>query len=261
MLERVTIPTQPLHLPATDCRRLLEQQGPSLALWRAAEIAALREQIYPRPVLDLGCGDGLVTSLVLQQVDLGVDPDAQVLHQAQQRGIYARLAAVPIEAAQLPAASVATLVSNSVLEHLPQLDRVLAAVSRLLRPGGKLIFTAPTEAFSRWLVLPAAQYARWRNRVLGHHNLWSWECWAEHLGRAGLAVELVRPYLRRPLVWLWDALELLQQIWIARRRLVSLVWRRIPPPQMEYLAARMARWDLAAPAPGGGRLIVARKVG
>ena len=72
----------PLHLPAPMFRVLLEQQGPSLGLWRAAEVAALREQGYHRPVLDLGCGDGLVTSLVLRPVEVGVDPDGTALARA-----------------------------------------------------------------------------------------------------------------------------------------------------------------------------------
>ena len=64
--------------------------GPSLGLWRAAEIAALREQTYEPPVLDLGCGDRA-----------GPEPGG----------------------------------------------------ARALRPGGRLILTAPTEAFSRQLAL------------------------------------------------------------------------------------------------------------
>jgi hypothetical protein len=60
-------------------------------------------------------------------------------------------------------------------------------------------------------------------------------------------------------VSLWDALELLQQIWVFRRRLVGIVWRRIPPLIMNKLAECASRLDLSAPAPGGGRLIVARK--
>ncbi len=57
----------PLYLDTPTFRLLLDLQGPSLALWRAAEIAALREQTFEPPVLDLGCGDGIVSSMVLSQ--------------------------------------------------------------------------------------------------------------------------------------------------------------------------------------------------
>lgn len=250
---------RPLHLDMPTFRILLEKQGPSLGLWRAAEIAVLREQQYDRPILDLGCGDGLVTSLVLSRVEVGLDPDKDALARAAQMGIYERFVAEPAEVAQLPCESVSTVLSNSVLEHLLHLDAVLEAVARVLRPGGQLIFTAPTAGFSQWLVLPIAPYAAWRNRQLQHLNLWTIDCWTEHLAKVGLEVQEVRPYLRPELVRVWDALELLQQIWIGPRRLLSIFWRCIPSKRMDQLAQKMAQLDLAAPLPGGGCLIAARK--
>ncbi len=248
-----------LHLDMPTFQLLLEQQGPSLGLWRAAEVAVLRQQTYEPPILDLGCGDGLVTSMVLSEIDIGIDPDPKPLAQAQGRGIYQRLLALPVENAQLPNESISTVVSNSVLEHIPQLDTVLEAVARLLRPSGKLIFTTPTEAFSGWLALPITGYATWRNQQLCHLNLWTVEQWAQHLERVGLEIEEVRPYLRRELVSTWDALELLQQIRMGKRRVFGLFWRRIPPSVIERLADWASHLDLSASAKGGGRLIVARK--
>lgn len=246
-------PATPLRLDAFTCRILLELQGPSLGLWRAAEIAALREQSFERPILDVGCGDGLVTSLALSAVDVGLDPDERTLARAARLGLYEQFECAPVEEPRLADASFATVISNSVLEHLPRVDEALAAIARLLQPRGKFVLTAPTEAFSRWLTLPVERYAAWRNHKLAHLNLWSTEQWRQHLEAVGLEVEMVRPYLRRELVMLWDALELLQQVWIGRRRL--------PPRLLDRLALLLARLDLSAQAPGGGRLIVARKRG
>lgn len=238
---------------------LLERQGPSLGLWHAAEIAVLREASIKSPVLDLGCGDGLITSMVLSSVEVGLDPDNKALEQAFRRGVYGRLAALYIEEAPLPEESFSTVVSNSVLEHIPQIDAALGAAARLLRPGGRLVFTVPTEEFSACLVLPLARYAAWRNRILEHLNLWPVERWAKHLQRAGLAVELVRPYLRPYLVRAWDALELLQQVRIHRQRPFSTAWRHLPPAAQGSIARLGARLDLSAPGSGSGRMIVARK--
>jgi len=260
VLEMAVLTTsRSLYLDAATFHTLLKLQGPSLGLWRAAEVAALREQVYEHPVLDLGCGDGLVTSQVLSRVEIGLDPDEKVLKRAAQIGIYERFEAVQAEEMRLPDASIGTVVSNSVLEHLPHLDGVLEAVARVLRPGGRLIFTVPTEAFSKWLVLPVARYAAWRNGQLYHLHLRPVEWWVSHLERVGLKVEEVRPYLRHELVSTWDALELLQQIWVFHRRLVGVVWQRIPPTVLERMACWAAQIDLSAPASGGGRLVVARK--
>ncbi len=251
---------RPLHLDAATFRVLLELQGPSLGLWRAAEIAALREQVYEPPVLDLRCGDGLVTSMVLPRVEVGLDPDEKALAQAARRGIYARFEAMPAEEARLEDESIATVVSNSVLEHLPRIQAVLETIARVLRPGGRLIFTMPTDVLSRWLTLPLGCYATWRNSQLCHINLWSTEGWTSQLRQVGLEVVEIRPYLRHELVSLWDGLELLQQIWIGRRRLVGIAWRRIPPTMLDRLAQWASRLDLSASPAGGGRLIVARKL-
>jgi len=251
--------SRPLYLDAATFHTLLKLQGPSLGLWRAAEIAVLREQVYEHPILDLGCGDGLVTSQVLPRVEIGLDPDEKVLKRATQSGIYERFEATPAEEMRLPDSSMGTVVSNSVLEHLPHLDAVLEAVARVLRIGGRLIFTVPTEAFSTWLVLPVAKYAGWRNSQLCHLNLWPIERWVSHLERVGLEVEEVRPYLRHELVSTWDALELLQQIWIFHRRLVSIVWQHIPPSLLDHMSCWASYVDLSSQAPGGGRLVVARK--
>jgi predicted TPR repeat methyltransferase len=239
---------------------LLERMGPSLGLWRAAEVAALREQSYRAPILDIGCGDGIVTAHVLSAVDIGVDPDRNALAKAARQGIYRQLIPIAVEEAPLPAACIRTVVSNSVLEHLPQLDLVLAAVARVLRPGGKFIFTAPTETFAKWLAIPSTRYAAWRNRQLGHLNLWSLECWAERLEQAGFEFLETRCYLRRHWVFLWDALELAQMVWVSRKRLVGVLWKRLSMNWLNRLAQWASTLDLGADAEGGGRMIVARKL-
>jgi SAM-dependent methyltransferase len=250
---------KPLYLNQEDFYTLLANQGPSLGLWRAAEVAALREQAYDPPVLDLGCGDALVSSLVVSKIDFGFDPDPVALEKAKRRGIYRQLEALPVEQAGLARGSIRTVLSNSVLEHIPNLDEVLAEVGWLLEPGGRLIFTAPTEAFSGWLTFPLVGYANHRNRQFAHRNLWPLEEWAEHLQQAGLEITCVRPYLRHPLVALWDFLELLQQVRIFKRRMVGMMWRAIPAETKHRLAGRASRTDLSAQEPGGGRLIVAEK--
>jgi SAM-dependent methyltransferase len=251
--------TDPLYLDTRSFRALFEQLGPSLSVWRAAEIAALRTVAYEPPVLDLGCGDGLVTSFILSRVDIGLDPDPRALARAAGRGLYHRMIPTTLEEARLPEEGMATVLSNSVLEHLPDPNGVLAAIAHVLRPGGRLILTVPTSAFSCWLFLPSARYATRRNRQLIHRNLWPAHEWARRLARVGLEVEIVRPYLSRRTVRAWDALDLLERVWIGRQRVVSLVWHRLSPGTLERLARRASRLNLAAPPPGGGQLLVARK--
>ena len=248
-----------LHLGPEDFHSLFEQLGPSLGFWRAAEIAALRAQRYDPPVLDLGCGDGLVTSYVLSDVAVGVDPSKIAIAGAARRRLYHRLEAKPIEAVDVTPGTIGTVLSNSVLEHIRDIDGALRATAQLLRPGGRLIFTVPTEAFSRWLALPIPAYRDWRNCHYEHRNLWTVERWRAELQRGGFTLTTVQPYLRHQMVTAWDALELLQRVWIGRYRLFGVCWRRLPRTLLARLARRAARMDLAAPMPGGGRLMVAQR--
>ncbi|HET7563986.1 MAG TPA: class I SAM-dependent methyltransferase [Gemmatimonadaceae bacterium] len=254
-----SVGSRAVHLDAPTCRALLRELGPSLGLWRAAEVAVLREVTYEPPVLDLGCGDGAAVSRVLSRVAFGVDPDTRTLERAARRGIYEQLLPVRVEALPMRAASMSTVVSNSVLEHIPRVDAVFHAVHRMLRPRGRFVFTTPTEAFSDALTFPLGPYARWRNRQYGHVNLWPLRRWRAHLERAGLELEYTRTYLRPSLVRMWDALDLTQQLRMGRAGIVSAAWHRLPDAWLGRLAERVARWDLSAAHDGGGRLIVARK--
>jgi SAM-dependent methyltransferase len=251
--------TSSLYLAETDFRFLLEKLGPSLGLWRAAEIAALREQAFEHPVLDLGCGDGLITSQVLSKVDIGLDPDSEALQRADRLGIYGSFQTAFAEHAVIQPESVATIISNSVLEHIFQIDKTLQVLSDALRPGGRLIFTAPTEAFNQWLALPNQAYADWRNRHFVHLNVWSLVEWESHLRQAGFEIEVVRPYLRRVWVTAWDWLELIQMVRLGKRRIAGAAWKKMPRSWITWLSERGARTDLSANEPGGGRLISARK--
>ncbi|HEX6966507.1 MAG TPA: class I SAM-dependent methyltransferase [Gemmatimonadaceae bacterium] len=248
-----------LHLDAATWRALLRELGPSLGLWRAAEVAVLRVVTYEPPILDLGCGDGATVSHVLTRVAFGVDPDARALARAARRGIYEQLLPVRVEALPLRAGSMGTVLSNSVLEHIPRVDTVLQAVHRLLRPGGRLVFTAPTDVFGASLTVPIGAYTRWRNRSYGHVNLWPLRRWRAHLEHAGLEIEYTRSYLRSALVRIWDALDLAQQLRAGRAGVVAALWHRLPDAWIDRWADRLARCDLSAAHDGGGRLIVARK--
>lgn len=249
-----------LTLDWNTFRVLLKQMGPSLGLWRAAEIAVLRTQRFTHPIAEVGCGDGLVSSFVLDRIEYGFDPDVKALHRARPRGLYQHLQAVTVEQANVRAGSIATVVSNSVLEHVPRLGDALLAIRRLLRPGGRLIFTVPTEAMHRWLMLPVRRYTDWRNQSYAHWNLWPLAQWRNELAAAGFEIERACPYLRPGLVFAWDTLDMLQHPALNGKRLFPAFWKKLPQSWLDRLAVRAARLDLSAPEPGGGRMIVARRL-
>lgn len=107
--------------------------GPLLEL--AGDVTGLR-------VLDLGCGDGTLTAeLSAAGADvLGVDADASMVAATRARGL---------EAVQADARDLAELegsfdlvLSNAVLHWIAEVDEVVAAVARVLRPGGRFVLEA-----------------------------------------------------------------------------------------------------------------------
>ena len=169
------------------------------ALLRAVE-ARLYQPLLPlaEPVLDLGCGDGHFASVAFPTpLAAGIDPDIRALREAQARHAYRVLVQARGDRLPFPSERVATGVSNSVLEHIPDVQAVLAEVSRLLAPGGRLIFCVPGERFTELLFFPqffrrlglaglAGAYERYFNRISRHHHCQGAEAWRERLSQAGL---------------------------------------------------------------------------
>lgn len=101
-------------------------------------------------VLDFGCGTGVLFESALQHAEhvYGVDVvlDAARLW-VERRGLQHRVSLLtPEEAWQtLEDDSVDMIIAAEVLEHIEDLSETLAAFRRVLRPGGALLSSLPTE--------------------------------------------------------------------------------------------------------------------
>src|SRR5208283_2776522 len=95
---------------------------PSLAAWRAAELKALRQCTFAPPVLEIGCGNGRFTSLLLQRVDWGVDLNPREVELcAQGNHTYRRLGCMDARRLTFADGVFATVYANCVVEHIPDL--------------------------------------------------------------------------------------------------------------------------------------------
>jgi SAM-dependent methyltransferase len=100
------------------------------------------EWLGPKPgerILDLGCGDGQLTTRLAAAgaTVIGVDASAPMVEAARARGIDA----VVGNAEQLPFADAAfdAVFSNAALHWVRDQDAMLAEVHRVLRPGGRFV--------------------------------------------------------------------------------------------------------------------------
>lgn len=99
------------------------------------------ELLAPKPgerILDLGCGDGVLTKKI---ADLGcdvvaVDSSAAFIEAARKLGLVAHVA----DAVALPYREEFDAVfSNAVLHWIKRADEMIAGVHRSLRPGGRFV--------------------------------------------------------------------------------------------------------------------------
>jgi SAM-dependent methyltransferase len=106
-------------------------------------------------VLDYGCGDGALLSVLAGRAPAGVelhgfDPNALGLQYAQaaltERSITATLHE---STAEIPAGFFDRVICTEVIEHASDPAGMLAEIARMLKPGGRLVITTPirlTEA-------------------------------------------------------------------------------------------------------------------
>lgn len=167
--------------------------------------------------LDLGCGDGLLTRIVLEGVGpravVGVDPDPGEAEQARSLGIYERVHVAGGDSVPEGDGSFDWVLSNSVLEHIPAIDPVIAEVARLLRPGGSLVFNVPSTGFHASLrgpLLPGGSreaYLLHLDRRLAHHRYWGESEWRAALEPHGLRVVSATTYMDRAQVRRWESIS------------------------------------------------------
>jgi SAM-dependent methyltransferase len=103
--------------------------------------AAVLDLLAPQPgehILDLGCGDGVLTQKLVDAgaTVIGIDPDAAMIAAAQARGLDARIG----DARQLAFDhQFGAVFTNAALHWVGVPDIVTAGVARALKPGGRYV--------------------------------------------------------------------------------------------------------------------------
>jgi SAM-dependent methyltransferase len=118
---------------------------------RAILVEAVAER-EPRRVLDVGCGTGDLAQMVAERTGAevtAVDQSPRMVELARERGIDVQVA----DAAELPFADAAfdCVVAAWMLFHVPDLDRVLAEIVRVLVDDGRLVAATNSEDHVREL--------------------------------------------------------------------------------------------------------------
>ena len=209
------------------------------ALLRAVEARFYQNLDLPEPILDLGCGDGNFAELTFpnRMLTAGIDPWWNPLQKAKRANAHQLLLQSLGHNLPFPDNHFATIISNSVLEHIPDVQPVLQEANRVLQPDGRLVITMPNHNYTNYLDGAlffdrlglkglAGQYRRFFNFIARHAHTDSAERWAVRLAQAGFVVEQ------------W-------QYYFSKEALHALEWGHVQGLPSAVLHALTGHWILA----------------
>lgn len=198
---------------------------PSNALWRSIEsykFCKVFQRIKTPPILDIGCGEGSFEEIVLENIDVAVDSSRIEIEGAKikkKKGIIKEI--ILADAKNLPFKKEVfrTVVSNSVIEHIIEVDNVLSEVKRVLKNGGNTVITATTPDFNRQSIIVSllrglrlekisSIYLTKRNNFFQHHTLIDSEEWINKFEKAKLKVQFWEYYCPKETIRVFEILNL-----------------------------------------------------
>ncbi|HEV2352772.1 MAG TPA: class I SAM-dependent methyltransferase [Puia sp.] len=181
-------------------REYLEKTPIAMAFWRSMECHRFSKEKLDHPVLDVGCGDGFLARVAFGgHLEAGIDLDRQEVERAVKSGSYKK--AICASATDLPFKNKAfkTVISNCVLEHIPDIDGALKEIHRVLKSKGRLMITVPSECYTNdsyfRRLLSAIGFSglgKWYvdnlNKTFKHFHVDDRKTWEKRLKKAGFKV-------------------------------------------------------------------------
>jgi len=160
-------------------------------------LAELFSQAAPRSILDVGCGEGVLTHKWAQGLEgrvVGIDLEDPAIQAEWEKRQAPNLEYQVMKAENLPFADgefeLATAIE--VLEHVPDPEHTVAEMARVAQRW--LLVSVPREPL--WRALNMARGAYWKDlgNTPGHVNHWSKGSFVALLSRHGDVVQARSPF-------------------------------------------------------------------
>jgi 2-polyprenyl-3-methyl-5-hydroxy-6-metoxy-1,4-benzoquinol methylase len=208
-------------MPSLFYKKYISVAPLALAIERCLECEILSQQEIKKPILDLGCGDGVFSSVVFydkyDKIDTGIDADPKEIERAKQKNIYNELLCCKADKIPKETGFYNTIFSNSVLEHIPLLDPVLLEAHRLLGSSGNFYITVPNDNFDKFNMIAtilraahcyslAARFSGFYNHFWHHYHFYAKKDWISLFNKTGFEVIETKEYDSHALCFLNDCL-------------------------------------------------------
>ena len=154
-------------------------------------------QAAPSTLLDVGCGEGVLTHKWAQRVEgqvVGIDLDDPQLHAEWENRTAPNLEYKVMKAENLPFSGdeFDLAAAIEVLEHVPDPEHTVAEMARVA--SRHLLVSVPREPLWRGLNMARGAYWRDLGNTPGHLNHWSKRSFVQLLSRHGEVVEARSPF-------------------------------------------------------------------
>lgn len=127
---------------AVTGERVMTAEGGFNPTWQrhVAAYALAAPHLPEGRVVDVGCGVGHSYKLLDPRETVGVDVDADALSNQDRRTVLADMRDLPFAAGEFDGA-----ISVHSIEHVPDPDRALAEIARVLSPDGAAVLVTPNR--------------------------------------------------------------------------------------------------------------------
>jgi ubiquinone/menaquinone biosynthesis C-methylase UbiE len=151
----------------------------------------------PKSLLDVGCGEGVLTEQWAKRIDgrvVGIDLDDPQLHAEWEKRQAQNLEYKVMKAENLPFADGEFDVASAieVLEHVPDPEHTVAEMARVA--SGHVLVSVPREPLWRGLNMARGAYLKDLGNTPGHLNHWSKRSFVQLLSKHGQVIEARSPF-------------------------------------------------------------------
>ena len=152
----------------------------------------------PASILDVGCGEGVLTSKWAARISgpvVGIDLEDPAIQAHWEERRAPNLSYRVMKAENLPFGDgeFSLAAAIEVLEHVPDPEHTVAEMARVAR-GGHLLVSVPREPLWRVLNMARGAYLKDLGNTPGHVNHWSKRAFVRMLGEHGQVIEARSPF-------------------------------------------------------------------
>lgn len=184
-------------------KKYLENRPMFMAIIRSQEAMLFQKynKLVKGKILDFGCSEGFFAGLIFgkNRINIGLDLFSNKrTEEAKKEKIYKKIVLYDGNIIPYPDNYFNTVVSNCVLEHIPNIRLSLKEIYRVLKPGGFFLTSVMADQWENNLFgskIFGKKYFGYMRKIQVHHNLFSNQQWRKYFKKTGFKIQSVEGYL------------------------------------------------------------------